>query len=87
MSALSSMLNGRESTGLVDQAIARLNIYQQLDGERDNLIQVSISGILTIIIVVVIMFATTTTITLNTSINATINNQPPPPPMLVTVCK
>lgn len=45
MSALSSMLNGRESTGLVDQAIARLNIYQQLDGERDNLIQAMIQKI------------------------------------------
>lgn len=38
------MLNGREPTGLVRDALDRLSIYQQLDSERNGLIQVSITG-------------------------------------------
>lgn len=45
MSAISSAPNGREPTGLAGEAMTRLSIYQQLDNERDNLIQAMIRKI------------------------------------------
>ncbi|KAI0421515.1 hypothetical protein F5X98DRAFT_328544 [Xylaria grammica] len=45
MSALSSMVNGREPSGISGQAIAQLNFYQQMDGERSNLMQAMIQKI------------------------------------------
>ncbi|KAI0204538.1 hypothetical protein F4808DRAFT_346188 [Astrocystis sublimbata] len=42
MSATPSMFNGRELAG---QTLARLEVYRQLDGERDNLIQFMIQKI------------------------------------------
>ncbi|KAI3321183.1 hypothetical protein HD806DRAFT_503217 [Xylariaceae sp. AK1471] len=46
MSSVSNMLNGHEPTGLVGEALARLNVYHQLDNERSNLIQVSLLAII-----------------------------------------
>ncbi|KAI0450959.1 hypothetical protein F5B21DRAFT_408399 [Xylaria acuta] len=45
MSTLSGMVNGREPTGLAGEALARLSIYHQLDGERDSLMQAMIQKI------------------------------------------
>ncbi|KAH8161110.1 hypothetical protein CIB48_g7135 [Xylaria polymorpha] len=42
MSTLSGIPNGHEPTGLAGEALARLGIYHQLDGERDRLMQVSL---------------------------------------------
>ncbi|RYC65081.1 hypothetical protein CHU98_g1082 [Xylaria longipes] len=39
------MANGREPTGLAGEALARLNVYHQLDGERDSLMQAMIQKI------------------------------------------
>ncbi|KAI1741416.1 hypothetical protein F4680DRAFT_64558 [Xylaria scruposa] len=45
MSALSGVVNGREPTGFAGEAMARLEYYHQLDGERDNLMQTMIQKI------------------------------------------
>ncbi|KAI1419649.1 hypothetical protein F5Y12DRAFT_209008 [Xylaria sp. FL1777] len=45
MSALSTMANGREPSGIAGQALAQLSLYQQLDNERDNLMQAMIQKI------------------------------------------
>jgi hypothetical protein len=43
------MLNGREPAGIAGEAIARLNVYQQLDNERNSLIQVSMPAAIAIV--------------------------------------
>ncbi|KAI0541983.1 hypothetical protein GGR58DRAFT_527759 [Xylaria digitata] len=45
MSALSSMVNGREPSGIAGQALEQLRIYQQMDNERDSLMQAMIQKI------------------------------------------
>ncbi|KAI1304010.1 hypothetical protein F5Y03DRAFT_384916 [Xylaria venustula] len=45
MSTLSSVVNGREPSGISGSALAQLNIYRQLDNERDNLMQFMIQQI------------------------------------------
>ncbi|KAI0973284.1 hypothetical protein F4678DRAFT_23933 [Xylaria arbuscula] len=45
MSALSTAANGREASGISGGALAQLNMYRQLDNERDNLMQYMIQQI------------------------------------------
>ncbi|KAI1275583.1 hypothetical protein F5Y07DRAFT_369727 [Xylaria sp. FL0933] len=45
MSMLSSMANGREPSGIAGQALAQLGIYQQLDNERNSIMQAMIQKI------------------------------------------
>ncbi len=49
MATLSGMVNGREPSGIAGRALAQLGLYQQLDSERDSLLQVSILEMMTII--------------------------------------
>lgn len=52
MSAITNALNGREPTGLTDDVMTRLSVYQQLDNERDNFMQVSMPSMSNIPVIV-----------------------------------
>ncbi|KAI3335538.1 hypothetical protein F4824DRAFT_147431 [Ustulina deusta] len=45
MATLSGMVNGREPSGIAGRALAQLGLYQQLDSERDSLLQAMIQKI------------------------------------------
>lgn len=42
MSAMNSMVNGRQLAGVPESVLAQVNLYQQMDNDRYSLIQVSI---------------------------------------------